>query len=133
MKIDRWGCWAIPTLLITLLAAPSSVVAQRPGGGDGTSGKNAEASTIKPYAEVITDKAETLVGLFQVHRIGDKVFYEIPTSELDRDMLWVTTLEQTQAGFSIAGMPVGDRVVRWEKRGEQILPGRIQYRWHARR
>lgn len=127
MKMDRWGCWAIPALLVTLLATPNSVMAQRQGGGEGASGKNAEASTIKPYAEVITDKAETLIGLFQVHRIGDKIFYEIPTSELDRDMLWVTTLEQTQAGFSIAGMPIGDRVVRWEKRGEQILLRDVKY------
>ena len=42
-------------------------------------------------------------------------------------MLWVTQIEQTQAGFSYAGMPVGDRVVRWELRDEQVLLRDVKY------
>ena len=39
----------------------------------------------------------------------------------------MTSLEQTQAGFSYAGMPVGDRVVRWELRGEKVLLRDVKY------
>src|SRR5688572_22047776 len=81
----------------------------------------------KPYDEVITKDAKTDPGLFFVHRVDSKVYYEIPTSELSTDMLWVTQIGGTQAGFSIAGMPVQDRVVRWELREENILLRDVKY------
>ena len=36
-------------------------------------------------------------------------------------MLWVTQIEKTGAGSGYGGSPVGDRVVRWEQRGDDIL------------
>ena len=78
-------------------------------------------SAIKPYDEVITAEAKSSKGLFLVHRIGDKVFYEIPTELLGKPMLWVTQIEKTQSGYGYGGSPVGDRVVRWEQRGNDIL------------
>ena len=50
---------------------------------------------IRPYDRVITKEAKTSPGLFLVHRIEDKVYFEIPTAELGKEMLWVTQLEQT--------------------------------------
>jgi hypothetical protein len=82
---------------------------------------------VKPYDEVITGEAKTDPGLFFVHRVDGKVFYEIPTGELSRDMLWVTQIGGTQAGFSVAGMPVQDRVVRWELREDTILLRDVKY------
>ncbi len=81
----------------------------------------------KPYDEVITEKMTTDTGLFTVHRDGDDVYFEIPPSELDREMVWVTQIAGTQAGFSWAGMPVGDRVVRWEQRGDRVLLRDVKY------
>jgi Met-zincin/Domain of unknown function (DUF5117)/Domain of unknown function (DUF5118) len=78
-------------------------------------------SSIKPYDEVITSEAKSTKGLFLVHRIADKVFYEIPTEVLGKPMLWVTQIEKTQSGYGYGGSPVGDRVVRWEQRGDDIL------------
>jgi hypothetical protein len=92
--------------------------------------KNEERSDkdgIKPYDDVITKDAKTDPGLFFVHRVDGKVFYEIPTEELSTDMLWVTQIGGTQAGFSVAGMPVQDRVVRWELRDEMILLRDVKY------
>ena len=78
-------------------------------------------SAIKPYDDVITAEAKSSKGLFLVHRIADKIFYEIPTEELGKPMLWVTQIEKTQSGYGYGGSPVGDRVVRWEQRGDDIL------------
>ncbi len=89
--------------------------------------KEKEKSSIKPYDEVITEDAETNIGLFHVHRLGDDLFYEIPTVEFGQDMLWVTQIAETTAGSSYAGMPVGDRVVRWEQRGERVLLRDVRY------
>ena len=106
--------------LVVYLTPFSDVHAQR---GD-REGKKSEAKTdekkskIKPYEEVITDEAITSKGLFKTHSIDDKLFYEIPTERLGKDMLWVVQIEKTQSGFSYAGMPVKDRIVRWERRGD---------------
>ena len=50
---------------------------------------------IKPYKEVITDKAKTDEGLFKVHRLDGKYFYEIPDSLFNREMLVVTRFAKT--------------------------------------
>jgi hypothetical protein len=82
---------------------------------------------IQPYDDVITKEAKSQPGLFLVHRIEDKVFYEIPTSTLGKDMLWVTQLAATQSGYGYGGSPVNHRVVRWEQRGEDILLRDVKY------
>jgi hypothetical protein len=91
-----------------------------------TKGATKEGS-VRPYDEVITNDAKTSNGLFMVHRLNDKVFYEIPTELLGKPMLWVTQIERTQSGFGYGGSPVGDRVVRWEQRGEDILLRDVRY------
>ena len=122
---------AIALLTATGALLPDDAFAQRRGGGesskDDSGSSKSSNSSVKPYDEVITEDAETQAGLFIVHQLDGKVFYEIPTEKLNKDMLWVTSLEQTQAGFSYAGMPVGDRVVRWEIRGEKVLLRDVKY------
>ena len=126
----NYGLLAAAGLLV--LGSLHDVAQAQPGrGGRGGGGNNAsggdDKSKIKPYEEVITDKADTKRGMFVTHQIGEKLFYEIPTDQLNKEMLWVTQISKTQAGFSYAGMPVGDRVVRWELRGEQVLLRDIKY------
>ena len=87
-------------------------------------------SKIKKYDEVITN-AVTKAGLFRVHRVEDRLYYEIPVEALDTDLLWVVQISETTAGSSYAGMPVGDRVVRWELRGDQVLLRDVRYRIRA--
>ncbi len=104
------------------------------GGGDngGDEGdKDKKKDAIKPYDEVITEEAETDTGLFIVHRIGEKLFFEIPPGELETELLWVTQVEKTQSGFGFGGTAVGNRVVRWQKRGETILLRDVKYQLRA--
>ena len=101
------------------------------GGVGGVPQAGATATVVahpKPYAEVITDKAKTQNGLFKVHQIDEKVFWEIPTSQLGKELLWVTTLSQTQEGYQDGGgREVQDRVVRFEKRGDRLLMRAVSY------
>jgi len=62
-----------------------------------------------------------------VHRIEESLFYEIPADVLDTDLLWVVQISETTAGSSYAGMPAGDRVVRWELHGDQVLLRDVRY------
>ena len=74
----------------------------------------------KPYAEVITDKAKTDEGLFKVHKVEDKYYFEIPDSLLDREILVVNRISKAAAGmrngfFGYAGDQIGQNVIRFEK------------------
>ena len=53
----------------------------------------------KPYKEVITDKAKTDEGLFNVHKVEDKYYFEIPDSLLGREILVVNRISKAAAGM----------------------------------
>ena len=82
---------------------------------------------IKPYDEVITDEAESDDGVFTVHRLDDKVFYEIPEAELGREFLWVSQIARTTEGVGYGGQALGNRVVKWERHGDRILLKSVSY------
>ncbi|KFF10793.1 hypothetical protein IW15_19045 [Chryseobacterium soli] len=75
---------------------------------------------IKPYKEVITDKAVSDQGVFMVHKIDDKYYFEIPDSMLKKEFLLVTRLTKAAAGMrsgstGYAGDQIGQQVVAFEK------------------
>ena len=82
---------------------------------------------IKPYEEVITEEAETDDGVFTVHRLDDKVFYEIPEAELGKEFLWVSQIARTTEGVGYGGQALGNRVVKWERHGDRVLLKSISY------
>ena len=89
-----------------------------PGGGPG--GPPA-APVIRPYDRVITKEAKSDEGLFTVHRIGERLYYEIPANQLTKEFLWVTQIARTTIGAGQGGQAVGSRVVKWERRGNRVL------------
>jgi hypothetical protein len=48
----------------------------------------------KPYKEIITDKAITKKGLFTIHKVEEKWYFEITDSLLGRDILIVNRLSK---------------------------------------
>ena len=68
----------------------------------------------QPYDKVITKDAKTKTGLFKVHIVKDKYYYEIPKSEIGKEYLWVTQIARTTLGVGYGGQALGRRVVRWE-------------------
>ena len=91
--------------------------AQKPSNGD--------ANGLKPYSEVITDEAETDEGLFDVHRLDDKLYYEIPDSLLGREMLLVSRIAATADNIGYGGEKANTQVLRWERQGEKKILLRI--------
>jgi hypothetical protein len=81
----------------------------------------------KPYEEVITKEAKTDDGLFKIHQIEDRYFVEIPKNILGKEVLWVSTLERSQAFYGFGQTEVRDRVLRFEKRGDKILVREVSY------
>src|SRR5690606_441858 len=73
----------------------------------------------KPYKEVITDKAVTTKGIFTLHKIDNKYFFEIPNEIFEREILVVARLSKAAAGFrtgaSYAGDQINSNTIRFEK------------------
>jgi hypothetical protein len=74
----------------------------------------------RPFKEIITDKAISRKGLFAVHKVEDKWFFEIGDSLLGKDVLIVNRISKapadTRAGFfGYAGDEINENVIRFEK------------------
>ena len=62
-------------------AAQADTQEQRGAGGAGGLGP----ARPRPYNRVITREAVTRRGMFTVHRVGDRLYFEIPAKELGKD------------------------------------------------
>ena len=70
---------------------------QQQDAGGGRGGRAPEPQ-IRPYDRVITREAKSDDGVFTVHRIKDRVYYEIPRDKLGKDFLWVSQIAKTTLG-----------------------------------
>src|SRR5688500_9522318 len=83
----------------------------------------------RPYGRVITSQAQTRRGMFAVHRVDDKLFFEIPRKELNKDMLLVGRYARAAASQpntpgqfgTFVGDQFGERTLRWERNGNRII------------
>ena len=114
------------TLFVLILFVCTKAIAQQPTTPrDSTRrpslGNISATQGPRPYKDVITDKAKTDDGLFKVHRVDDKYFFEIPDSLLYRDILIVNRISKAAAGmrsggfFGYGGDQIGQNVIRFEK------------------
>ena len=117
------------TILVALFIFFTSALIAQPGrtGTDttrpatgGPGGFGGRSTGPRPYKEIITAKAVTDNGLFAVHKIDDKYFFEIGDSILGRDILVVNRISKAAAGmrngfFGYAGDQIGQNVIRFEK------------------
>jgi len=120
------------TVVVCLFAAavlcaqdPPDNPQQTPTGGGGFGGRGgANAAAVpdpQPYDRVITKDAKTTKGLFTVHQVKERYYYEIPKSELGKDYLWNSQIAKTTIGAGYGGGQLVDRVVRWELKGNRVL------------
>lgn len=93
------------------------VYAQAPvqGAGGDTTAKPVVAK-LRPYDKVITASAVSKYGLFGVHEVDGRWFFEIPDSLMGRDMLAVTRYTATpQGGRVYGGEEVNRQSIFFEK------------------
>ncbi len=100
---------------------------------DTARGKNATGKGSRPYREVITAKAVSDTGLFIVHTLEEKYFFEIPDTLLGRDVLVVNRISKAAAGMrsafvGYAGDQIGSNVIRFEKGpNEKLFLKKVSY------
>ncbi len=108
---------AVALLATTLAMAQRDTTAPVPRGGlGGFPGLGATRQNPKPYKEIITDKAITKKGLFTVHKVDDKYYFEIADSTLGREILAVTRFSKVAGGGGkYGGEVVNEQSLRFEK------------------
>jgi hypothetical protein len=80
---------------------------------------------------VITAQAVSDSGIFIVHRIGEKLYYEIPRPMLGRQFRLVVDRRGTIRGIGYAGEQIAARVVRWDRMGTRVLLRLVRLAMHA--
>ena len=63
-------------------------------------------------------------GLFKVHKIDDKYYFEIADSLMEREILVVSRISGTIANFNFGGAGMkarGQQVFRWQKHEKKLL------------
>lgn len=99
---------------------------------NGPSGEEENGKKEKSYADVVPDDAETDEGLFLVHRVDEKLLFEIPNELFGRDFLLVSRIARVPAdmvgGFIAAGHKAAEQVVRWERVGDRVLLRKVSFR-----
>ena len=88
--------------------------------------KNPIAGSPKPYKDVIPDSAISRTGLFTVHKVGDKWYFEIGDSLFNKEILTVTRFSKSPAGSrSYGGEEVNEQTIRWEKGPSDVVFMRV--------
>ena len=106
------------------------------GGAQDTAGRalggagGPPAAAPRPYNRVITSEAKTRRGLFSTHRVGDRLYFEIPARELNKDELIVGRYARAAAadpnlpggGFgNYGGDQFSESSLRWERNGNRVI------------
>lgn len=110
----------------TIKEMPSSV----PAGND-------QMKAPTKYYNLLKNKSITREGLFTVHKVDDKYYFEIPDSLLGRDLLVVGRIAVGAAGVrpgytGYAGDQIGNTIIRFEKGPDhKLFLRRITYEEHA--
>ena len=113
-------------LIATLLFA-SQLISQDAPAKDK---KDEKEKKEKSYADVITDEANSSLGLFSTHEVDGKYYFEIPDSILDQEILIVSRISGFVKGLNFGGAGVKSRpqqVIRWQKKGKKILLRSVSY------
>ena len=127
----RFGIGLLATMLAFLSVVPQ-VIAQdpppeTPAAGTPRPGATPPSTDPQPYDKVVTKDAKSKDGIFKVHRVKDKYYYEIPKTEMGKEFLWVTQIAKTTLGVGYGGQALGRRVVRWEINENRVLLRNVNY------
>lgn len=75
---------------------------------------------MKAYKDVITNKAKTDDGMFKVHEVDGKFYFEIPDDLMGREIMMISRIAKTATGIGFGGEKFGQQSLRFERRGDNI-------------
>src|ERR1700722_6526960 len=78
--------------------------------------KDTPRTGIKPYEEVIRKEYSTKQGLFAVHELKDRIYFEIPNALLGRDIEVINRLVKGPGGAGFySGEELDEHTIEFEK------------------
>src|SRR6266404_1822467 len=90
--------------LLSLATLPmSSLEAQKKIDGPPDIKAPPKPGDLKKYDDVIPKTAKSLPGVFTVHKVDEKVFFEIPQDAFHKLMLWQAEVVKGPAGVTWGG------------------------------
>jgi hypothetical protein len=141
MRLSPFAALTLAVLACSRAASSPGGPAPAPAGAQPAAGQQpparARSDTTRPaqgprpYAQVITKDAVTDSGVFIVHRIDEKLFYEVPRAMLGREFRLVVDRRGTIRGVGYAGEQIAARVVRWDRIGNRVLLRMVSYAMRA--
>jgi hypothetical protein len=87
-------------------------------------------SKLKPYKDIITKEAISQEGLFTVHKVGDKHYFELSNDILDKEILIVSRIAGHVKGLNFGGAGMKSRpqqVIRWQRMDDRIILRSVSY------
>jgi hypothetical protein len=105
--------------IFALLILPYLVFAQ-----DKDKGVEKDKDKPKSISDIVGKDVIKEEGLFTVYHTNDKVYFEVPDSMLNTDMLLVSRIAKVPSNLSPyinAGSKVGEQMVKWSKKGDRLL------------
>jgi hypothetical protein len=110
---------ALPMLPSLVAQAPAHPAPPPPAANGAKPAATAEGEP-KPYDKVITAEAKTQAGLFKVHQLKGKLYFEIPKALLGKELLMVATVTEVPTGADHAGRMVNEDVVRFVMKENKV-------------
>jgi len=129
-RLLAYLCIALVVFTSGCTARQSTAQQPRPQPTAAPGAGQARQQAIRPYREVVTGSAQTDSGMFQVHRISEKVLFEIPDSLLGREMLVISRwagVPSNFGGFNPAGFSAQEQIMTWERQNDRILLRKHSY------
>ena len=83
-----------------------------------------------PYDELITDKATTQKGLFDIHKVDNKYYFEIKEELLEEELLVVSRISGHVKNLNFGGAGMRSRpqqVIRWQKKDNTLVLRSVSY------
>jgi hypothetical protein len=121
----RWSLLVAVGLVAAALMGCTSLQSTSNGEKSQASAKKSsqkkKKNGIKPFGEVVPDTARTDEGLITTHRAKDKLYFEIPDSLMGREILMVSRVAKAQSEIAYGGEKTNTQVIRWERRGDELL------------
>jgi hypothetical protein len=84
----------------------------------------------KGYADFITEKAVTDSGLFIVHKVDEKYYFELPLGLMEKEILVTSRISGYVKNLSFGGAGMRSRpqqVIRWQAKDKRILLRSVSY------
>ena len=128
--MSKYAAMALCLVLVVSGCKTTSSASKSGSNSAQTKRPPAKKGDMKKFSEVITKDAKTDEGIFNVHKVDEKYYFEIPNEHLDREMLLVTRISGSTQNLSFGGAGQKARaqqVVRWQRKENSIMLRHVSY------